>query len=134
MGEDTRRLQGMRNAAQEQAVISGEQEDWRTYRMLRNQTTASLRRDLVTYRREKLCSVDNSPTDVWRTVKQILNWEGGGPPSQLFYEGRMLTRPAEVAGGINAFFIKKVKDIIKNIPPVDADPLEKLRERKKLVM
>ena len=41
----------------------------------------------------------------------------------------MLTRPVEVAGGINAFFIKKVKDIIKNIPDVDADPLEKLRER-----
>ena len=27
------------------------------------------------------------------------------------------------------FFIKKVKDIIKNIPQVDADPLAKLRER-----
>ena len=129
MGEDTRLLQGRRNAAQEQAVRSGEQEDWRTYRILRNQTTASLRRDLVTYRREKLCSVDNSPADVWRTVKQILNWDGGGSPSQLFYQGRMLTRPVEVAGGINAFFIKKVKDIIKNIPVVDADPLEKLRER-----
>ena len=73
--------------------------------------------------------MDNSPADVWRTVKQILNWDGGGPPSQLFYEGRMLTRPVEVAAGINAFFIKKVKDIIKNIPHADADPLEKLRER-----
>ena len=48
MGEDTSLLQGRRNAAQEQAVRSGELEDWRTYRILRNQTTASLRRDLVT--------------------------------------------------------------------------------------
>ena len=129
MGEGTKLLQGQRNAAQEQAVRTGEQEDWRSYRMLRNQTTASLRRDLVNYRRQKLCSKDNSPADVWRAVKQILNWEGGGPPSQLFHEGRMLTRPAAVAGAINGFFIKKVKDIIRNIPHVDADPLEKLRER-----
>ena len=129
MGEETKLLQGMRNSAQEQAVRSGEQEDWRTYRTLRNQTTASLRRDLVNYRRQKLCSQDNSPADVWRAVKQILNWEGGGPPSQLFYEGRMLTRPAAVAGAINGFFIKKVKDIIRNVPHVNADPLEKLRER-----
>ena len=45
----------------------------------------------------------------------------------MFYEGRMLNKPAAVAGAINGFFIKKVKDIIKNIPQVQADPLAKLR-------
>ena len=47
MGDETKLLQGRRNSAQEQAVRSGEQEDWRTYRTLRNQSTASLQRDLV---------------------------------------------------------------------------------------
>ena len=114
MSVETKLLQEQRNTAQEQAVRSGEQEDWRSYRTLRNQTTASLRRDLVNYRIEKLCSEDNSPSDVWRTVKQILNWEGGGPPSQLFQEGRMQTKPAAVAGAINGFFIKKIKDILSS--------------------
>ena len=50
-------------------------------------------------------------------------------PSQLFCEGRMLEKPAAVAGAINTFFIKKIKNIIKNIPQVDADPVAKLRER-----
>ena len=98
-------------------------EDWRNYRALRNQTTASLRKDLA-YRKDKLCSKDNSPADIWKTVKQILNWEGGGPPSQLFHNGRMLNKPAAVAAAINGFFIRKIKTIIASTPVVDVDPLK----------
>jgi hypothetical protein len=129
MGEETKQLQGRRNAAQEKAVRTGAPEDWRDYRSLRNQTTSSLRRDLVSWRSSKLSSVENSPAAVWGAVKRILNWEGGGPPSQLFYQGRMLTKPAAVASAINSFFITKVKGIISGIPQVDCDPLAKLRER-----
>ena len=95
---------------------------------LRNQTTASLRRHLASWRRRKLRSVENSQVAVWSAVKQILNWEGGGPPSQLFYQGRMLSKLAAVVSAINSFFIKKVKDIISEIPRVDTNQL-KLRER-----
>ena len=96
---------------------------------LRNQATASSRKHLASWTSSKLCSKANSPSDVWSTVKRILNWEGGGPPTQLFYEGRMLTKPAAMASAINNFFIKKVKNIIGGIPNVDMDPLAKLRER-----
>ena len=129
MGEQTKRLQEKRNTAQERAVASGRQEDWREYRSLRNQTTSSIRRDLVAYRKHKLCSESNSPAEVWSAVKRILNWEKGGPPSQLFQDGRMLTKPAAIAGAINSYFIKKVKTIINNIPHIDIDPLVKLKER-----
>ena len=129
LGEATKELQDQRNAAQKQAVGSSKQEDWRKYRSLRNQATASARRDLASWTSSKLCSKANSQSDVWSAVKRILNWEGGGPPSQLFYEGRMLTKPAAVASAINTFFVKKVKSIIAGIPRVDMDPLAKLRER-----
>ena len=129
MGEETKQLQGRRNAAQENAVQTGAPEDWREYRALRNRTTASLRRGMASWRRQKLSSADNSPSAVWSAVKMILNWEGGAPPSQLFYQGKMMNKPAAVASAINSFFIKKVKDIISGIPRVDTDPLTKLRER-----
>ena len=129
MGENTKLLQAHRNKAQEKAVVSGYPEDWRWYRALRNQTTASLRRDMVAYSKQKLSAVQNSPAEVWRSVKQILNWELGGPPTQLFYEGRMLNKPAAVAGAMNSFFVKKIKNIIREIPKVNMDPLKKLRER-----
>ena len=41
----------------------------------------------------------------------------------------MLCKPAALAGAMNHFFIKKVKNIIRNIPHVNIDPLVKLRER-----
>ena len=62
-------------------IDPGAPEDWRYYRALRNMTTASLRRDLASWRRQRLSSADNSPSAVWSAVKRILNWEGGGPPS-----------------------------------------------------
>ena len=65
---------------------------------------------------------------MWSAVKRILNWEGGGPPSQLFYQGKTLSKPVAVACAINSFFIKNLKDIISGIPQVDTDPLAKLRE------
>ena len=62
--DNTKALQTRRNQAQEIAVMTGNPEDWRNYRALRNQTTASLRKDLVAYTKDKLCSKDNSPADI----------------------------------------------------------------------
>ena len=73
MADRTNKLQVKRNTAQERAVRSGSQEDWGDYRSLRNQTTASLRRDLVAYRKGMLCSKENSPADLWKNVNRILN-------------------------------------------------------------
>ena len=43
--EDTKKLQGERNKAHEQAARSDSPEDWRLYRALRNRTTAKIRAD-----------------------------------------------------------------------------------------
>ena len=129
MGEETEQLQGHKNAPWENSVRTGAPENWREYFTLRNITTASLRKDLASWRRQKLSSTDNSPLVVWSTVKRILNWVGGGPPSQLFYQGKIMNKPAAVTLSINSFFIKKVKDIISGIPQVDTDPLTKMQER-----
>ena len=88
MGEETKLLQGNRNSAQERAVRTGALEDWRIYRALRNQTTASLRRDLASWRRRKLSSTENSPSAVWSAVKRILNWEGAAHRHSCFTRGR----------------------------------------------
>ena len=49
-------------------------------------------------------------------------------PYQLFYEGRIVTRPAGLASSMNKFFIEKVKTLRQNIPVVATDPLKKLKE------
>ena len=69
---------------------------------------------------------------MWKTVKNWLGWKNSGPPSQLFYEGRVITKPAGLASSMNKFFIDKVKSLRQNIPQVDRDPLREMKEAMQL--
>ena len=64
-------------------------------------------------------------------MKGWLGWSSGGPPSQLFLEGKTVTKPMGLASGMNKFFIKKIKDLRQKIPAVNLDPLKYLKEAMK---
>ena len=57
-----------------------------------------------------------------------MGWKNSGPPTQLFYECKVISSPYGLASTMNSFFIKKVKDLQKRLPPSKGDPLEKLRQ------
>ena len=101
------------------------------YKSLRNQITARKRNDEKKWKAKKLDPDQNSCTDTWKTVKGLLGWGGAGPPTQLFYNGRMVTQPAGLASSMNRFFIDKIKHLRDDIPLVDSDPLKKLKEAMK---
>ena len=63
--------------------------------------------------------------------QSLLGWKNTGPPTQLFYEGRIVTRPAGLASSMNRFFVDKVRGLRNNIPVVASDPLQKLKEAMK---
>ena len=89
--------------------------------------TARSRADKKEWEKAKLEESD----DMWRTVKTWLGWSNTGPPTQLFCEGRIVTRPAGIASSMNKFFIEKVKTLRQNIPMVDRDPLKQMKEAMK---
>ena len=129
--ENTKELQKKRNSAQAEAAKSGKPEDWRYYRSLRNQCLSSLWKDRKDWEKQRLNSTVNKPTEIWKTVKQILNWNNSGPPNQLLHEGKIINSPAGLATTLNSFFINKVKKLVKGIPRTDSDPLFKLKDRMK---
>ena len=63
-----------------------------------------------------------------KTVKGGLGCNSRGPPTQLFYEGRLVTKPAGLASSTSKFFIYKIKDLRQKIPAVKIDPLKYLKE------
>ena len=128
IGERTKDLQKERDEAQEKAAMSDNPEDWRQFRSLRNQATAGSKADKKEWERNKLDHRDNASTDIWKSVKGWLGWGGGGPPTQLFTGGRIVTSPAGIASAINNFFIDKIRRLRGNIPAAISDPLSKLRE------
>ena len=92
MADQTKMLQAQQNSAQEK-LESGDPEDWRAYRSLRYQTTASLKGDGEAWRKSKLCR--------WSAVKRILNWNKGGPPTKLFQNDNLLNKQTALAAAIN---------------------------------
>ena len=128
LSDETKHIQAERNLAQEKAGLTNNPEDWRHYRSLRNLATAKIREDKKKWEEQRFSQDANSSTDVWRTVKGWLGWNTGGPPTQLFSEGRMVTKPAGLASTMNRFFINKIKELRRKIPVANSDPLKYLRE------
>ena len=81
-----------------------------------------------TWQKSKLDECGDNPTKIWKNVKGILNWKSSGSPNQLFYEGRLINKPQELAEAQNNFFLEKIRLISENLPPAVSDPLETLKK------
>ena len=126
--EETKTIQRDKIQAQKKAVHTDDIEDWRIFRSLRNQFTSRSRADKVAWEKERLDDQEHSSSDIWKTVKGWLGWGGGGAPTQLQCEGRLVTSPAGLALTMNKFFLEKIKMLRSSIPHSVRDPLRKMRE------
>ena len=64
-------------------------------------------------------------------MKGWVGWNSGGTPSQLFFDGNIITKPIGLATSMNKFFIRKIKDLRSKIPSTYKDPLQYLKEAMK---
>ena len=128
LGEETKKLRQERGRAQEKAGLSGDPDDWRIYTSLRNQVTARSRKEEKEWKKKKLDHTKNNTTDIWNTVKGWLGWNGGGPPTQLSSEGRIITSPSGLGTVMNKFFVDKIRRLRSAIPRTISDPLGRMKE------
>ena len=54
-------------------------------------------------------------------------WKSFSSPTQLFYKGKLVNKPSEIADCQNECFISKIKMIQQSLPPPKSDPLAALR-------
>ena len=117
-----------RDRAQLVAGVSQCQDSWRLYRSLRNFASQCIKNAKKGWETLQLDSFSNNATDLWRNVKGWMGWKNSGPPTQLFYEGKIVSSPHGLASTMNSFFIKKVEDLQKKLPPAKGNPLENLQQ------
>ena len=115
LSTDTKNIQLKRNDAQKKASQSGDPEDWRQFRSLRNLATSKSRTDKKNWERKTLDHESNSSTQLWRIVRGWLPWNGCGPPSQLFNDRKFITNSAGLAETMNHFFMDKIAFIHEQI-------------------
>ena len=130
LSNDTKQKMAERDQAQQKAAQSKLAADWKTYKLLRNNVNCILRTEKRNWQRNKFqkCEEELDTKQIWKNVKSWLNWTSSGAPSQLFYEGRLETKPSRLAECMNNFFIQKVRNLKERIIPSNSDPLAILRQ------
>ena len=128
MSKETKIKIRTRDCAQQRALESGRQEDWREYRSVRNSVNSILRREKINWQRSKIEKFSEDSRSTWHNIKTWLGWRSGGPPTKLVENGEMHFKPKKLANIMNKFFIQKVQDLKNNLPVTPGDPLELTRK------
>ena len=87
-----------------------------------------MRLEKRSWEKDKMDNTQHSSSTLWKNIKSWLNWGNSGPPSKLFYNGTMVTKPPRVATIMNEFFLSKIVKLQQRIPSSDSDPFYRLRE------
>ena len=128
LSDKTKELMNKRNDAQREASVSQSPTDWNKFKKLRNEVTKLLRSEEKNWQQNKLISCSGKASEQWQYVMKWLGWKSCATPSQLFYNGRLITKPSELADCQNEYFVNKVKLIQENLPPSISDPLSCLKQ------
>ena len=120
-----------RDSTQQAASVSGSEEDWKSYRKLRNEVTAALVEDKESWQRKKLeeCEDQNDAGKLWKNILGWLNWSSTSSPTKLAHQGRVETSPKSIADIQNHYYVDKVRLIRRSMPESRRDPLATLKKQ-----
>ena len=125
ISQNTRRLQYHAKQLQMEAKITHSPATWMMYRRVRNQVTASLKKDVKNTLRDQL---DNKgPSQKWKAARQMAGTKMAGPPTQLVVDGKTITSPPKMAEAINAHYVNKIKSTRQDIGETTSTPHAGLR-------
>ena len=129
ISRDTRDLMTLRDNAKIKAQGTQLDNDWRTYRQLRNRCSSQCKNDKKKHFNKiyEDCDRDRDIKSLYNITKTQLGWKSGGPPSALVVDGKYLTAPKDIANTQNEFFVNKVEQLRQELPPTNEDPLHHLK-------
>ena len=127
---ETKELTVERDLARNKAAATNLPEDWDTYKVIRNRSTAAVRKDKKEQLERKYndCINDKNSSKLFRTMKKQIGIRNGGPPEMLCKEGRKITKPKEIADVQCKYFSDKINNLKTNIQGSNSDPLELLKK------
>ena len=69
-----------------------------------------------------------STSDMWKSAYQLLGSNRSSFPSQMMFGQKLLSKPLEIADGMNEFFVKKIEKLKVGIAASEDDPLSELND------
>ena len=95
-----------RDKAQQIAARTGDRNDWKKYKDLRNNINNILKKEKEIWHSKKINNCEINNINLWRSVKNWLGWNTSRPPSQLVVNGELKTKPADLTKTMNEFFVE----------------------------
>ena len=131
ISDETKQLQKARDLLKKEAINEQSDEKFKSYKKLRNYIVNRLESDRLAYYRTKFYADNPSTSDVWRQANNYLNTSSSSnssSPSLIVQDGKVYTKPRDIANAINDAFIKKVSKLCEKVTDtVTVCPLERLR-------
>ena len=116
-----------RNEALHHAKTTGENDDLRRYKNIKNQVNKNLYEDNCRHQRHLYSKDQDNTTAQYRTARQQLGWHNSSPPSRIVSNGVLLTKPLDIANAMNHEYKTKNNTTSENIPDNGINPLDNYR-------
>ena len=116
-----------RDKAQREAQETKNDEKWKEFKKLRNSISNKLKGAKKSWQKKKMREYSLDSRSTWNHVKSCLGWSTGGPPTKLYHNGTIHTKPSDLAEIMNSFFISKIRNLRVNLPACSTDPLNLVR-------
>ena len=123
LSEETRTTLAMRNTAMETMRINPTVENIREFKMLRNLANKYVSKDKWKRSASSLQGEKQSTTDKWRKIKTMTGQKKFMSPQIIIEGNKHHLSPGDMASALNREYIRKVKTVISQIPPINIDPL-----------
>ena len=127
LSRDTQALMKERDRLHKVASVNGNNEDWQNFKNIRNKINNKLKFEEKKWHAEKIKLCGSNSSKMWKCVKGVLNWNRSSQPTQLYTDGCLISKPADIAETLNDYFITKIKNIRSNLPTSTTDPLKVLK-------
>ena len=127
--QGTKDLMQDRDMARESAKLSGSNDEWDTYKFLRNAATKAQRSDKKQHLTNIYTAIEDEsdPAKLFSTTKHLLGWSSSGPPTHFVVGGQTVRTQEEVAETLSRYYADKVMGIKMSLPRVNIDPLGTLK-------
>lgn len=120
---ETRDTIKRRDKARKTARITGDQDDWREYRNIRNEVTKRLHKEYRDQDEKHLNPKNNSPAQLWMNAKILSGTAQKSTPRRLLHRGEHFDKPEVMANILNEEYIRRAEEILNEIPKSDTDPM-----------
>ena len=88
-------------------------EDWATYKSLRNSVTRSIKRAKSSYNRKLIEENMYDPKAFWKTIKKIMPGESKEVSSSFEINGEICTDNKQIPASFNSFFTETVSRLVQ---------------------